>query len=548
MKKDIIYIDSDDEIAAVVDKVVASRSKVVALVLPKRFTMLHSSVNMKILNKAANDNNKNLVLITNEKALMPLAAATGMYVAKGLQSKPAIPALAEPDTDLDDAVEAPELDAEPTIDKTKPIGELAGDTDETITIDNTTPEDTAAKKPDTPKKSKKLAVPNFEKFRLKLFLIIAGVIALLMLLYFAVFVWPKATVTLSVEQQEIPLSIDITASPTKEDNVSEKVFKLDTKTIDKAETKSGEATGKKDLGEKATGSVTMVNCSKDDKLADVVRTIPAGTGISNGNHTFITQESVQVSPSGFNGNTCKNDKPSSSVKVIAQNAGGEYNLSARSYSVSGFSTVTAKDSKGMGGGTSKVVTIVSQEDCTALTDQLNAASNSDELKKQLMTDFEQAGLAASIDTYKVDTVSSSCEPAVGQEANSVSAKATYRYTMSGVNADSLNELITQEALEKAGQGQTIADTGIKTAVINVNGRSGSTLDMTVNTTAIAGVKQDEAAIKSLIAGKNARQTADALKQIPGVKDVKVDYSPFWVNKTPKKESKISIVFVTNNDN
>ena len=544
MKKDIIYIDSDDEIAAVVDKVVASRSKVVALVLPKRFTMLHSSVNMKILNKAANDNNKNLVLITNEKALMPLAAATGMYVAKGLQSKPAIPALAEPDTDLDDAVEAPELDAEPTIDKTKPIGELAGDTDETITIDNTTPEDTAAKKPDTPKKSKKLAVPNFEKFRLKLFLIIAGVIALLMLLYFAVFVWPKATVTLSVEQQEIPLSIDITASPTKEDNVSEKVFKLDTKTIDKAETKSGEATGKKDLGEKATGEVTFsIPCSD---VTSFPTTIPSGTGVSTGGLTFITQKSVSLNNPPLPGSDCKF---SGRAGVIAQNAGGEYNINkGRTFSVAGFSSVSGSNKEGFSGGSSKVITIVSQEDCTALTDQLNAASNSDELKKQLMTDFEQAGLAASIDTYKVDTVSSSCEPAVGQEANSVSAKATYRYTMSGVNADSLNELITQEALEKAGQGQTIADTGIKTAVINVNGRSGSTLDMTVNTTAIAGVKQDEAAIKSLIAGKNARQTADALKQIPGVKDVKVDYSPFWVNKTPKKESKISIVFVTNNDN
>ena len=544
MKKDIIYIDSDDEIAAVVDKVVASRSKVVALVLPKRFTMLHSSVNMKILNKAANDNNKNLVLITNEKALMPLAAATGMYVAKGLQSKPAIPALAEPDTDLDDAVEAPELDAEPTIDKTKPIGELAGDTDETITIDNTTPEDTAAKKPDTPKKSKKLAVPNFEKFRLKLFLIIAGVIALLMLLYFAVFVWPKATVTLSVEQQEIPLSIDITASPTKEDNVSEKVFKLDTKTIDKAETKSGEATGKKDLGEKATGEVTFsIPCSD---VTSFPTTIPSGTGVSTGGLTFITQKSVSLNNPPLPGSDCKF---SGRAGVIAQNAGGEYNINkGRTFSVAGFSSVSGSNKEGFSGGSSKVITIVSQEDCTALTDQLNAASNSDELKKQLMTDFEQAGLAASIDTYKVDTVSSSCEPAVGQEANSVSAKATYRYTMSGVNADSLNELITQEALEKAGQGQTIADTGIKTAVINVNGRSGTTLDMTVNTTAIAGVKQDEAAIKSLIAGKNARQTADALKQIPGVKDVKVDYSPFWVNKTPKKESKISIVFVTNNDN
>ena len=66
MKKDVIYIEADDEIAVVADKLVASKSKVVALVLPKRCTMLHSSVNMKILNKAATNANKSIVLISTE--------------------------------------------------------------------------------------------------------------------------------------------------------------------------------------------------------------------------------------------------------------------------------------------------------------------------------------------------------------------------------------------------------------------------------------------------------------------------------------------------
>jgi hypothetical protein len=120
--------------------------------------------------------------------------------------------------------------------------------------------------------------------------------------------------------------------------------------------------------------------------------------------------------------------------------------------------------------------------------------------------------------------------------------------MSGVSADSLNQLITQETLAVAGQGQTVTDTGLSGATITVDSTSGSTLTMTVKTTATTGVKQDEAAVKSMVAGKNARETADTLKQIPGVSDVKVDYSPFWVNKTPKNEDKITVVFVANNGN
>jgi hypothetical protein len=202
----------------------------------------------------------------------------------------------------------------------------------------------------------------------------------------------------------------------------------------------------------------------------------------------------------------------------------------------------------MGGGSSKVVTVVSQEDCDRLQNEMNAASTSEEMKKQLTSEFTTSGVTPSLDTYKVETVSSTCEPGVGQEAAKVTAKATYRFTMSGVSTSSLNQLLEQEALAKAGQGQTVADTGVSSATITVDSRSGSTLNLTVKTTATTGVKQDEAAIKSLVAGKNARQTSDSLKQIPGVKEVKVDYSPFWVNKTPKNQDHITLVFTTNETN
>ena len=47
-KKDTIYIDVDDEITAVIHKVINSKSKLVALVLPKRASVFHSSVNLKL--------------------------------------------------------------------------------------------------------------------------------------------------------------------------------------------------------------------------------------------------------------------------------------------------------------------------------------------------------------------------------------------------------------------------------------------------------------------------------------------------------------------
>src|SRR3954466_5799061 len=90
--KDTIYIDVDDEITGIIDKVEGAKQKIVALVLPKRAAALQSIVNMRLLKRSADNADKNVVLITSEGALLPLAGAAGLHVAKNLQSKPVIPA------------------------------------------------------------------------------------------------------------------------------------------------------------------------------------------------------------------------------------------------------------------------------------------------------------------------------------------------------------------------------------------------------------------------------------------------------------------------
>lgn len=546
MKKDTVYVDADDEISVIVDKVKASKAKVVALVLPKRCNVLHSAVNMKILNKAATTAKKSIVLITSEKAIMSIAGSSGVYVASTLSSKPAVPAVAAA-AGLAAAHEvSANLDGdEPAIDETKSIGELDGDTPIELTDTDVTDDKEDTKT--TTKKDKKLAVPNFESFRTRLFIGIGLLLLFFVLWYVAAFVLPRATITIEAEQRDIPVAVGITASSDYTDDIEKKTFKLETKTIDKSASKEAPATGEKNVGKKATGTVSFYNCSIDDKLNDTVRTVPAGTGVSSGSKTFITQAAVSVKPSGFNNNVCKKDQPTAEIAVVAQESGGDYNLSARNYSVSGVSTMTAVDSSGMGGGTDETVKIVAASDCDALEAILLAESNSDEVKAQLKTELEAEGMFASLDTYKSEVTSSSCLPAVGEESETVTAKASYKYTLSGVNSDSLTQLVTDEALKEAGEEQTIIDTGMSTASLTVDQNNGDELEMTIKTVAVTGVKQDKDAIANMVAGKNARETADTIREINGVKDVTVDYSPLWVRKTPTKTEHITIEFTSSSD-
>jgi hypothetical protein len=63
----------------------------------------------------------------------------------------------------------------------------------------------------------------------------------------------------------------------------------------------------------------------------------------------------------------------------------------------------------------------------------------------------------------------------------------------------------------------------------------------VQSTVSSGTQIDQDALKKEIAGKKKGDVQDQISKLPGVQDVTVSYSPFWVYKTPSNPSKITIV-------
>ncbi len=198
--KETIYVDVDDEITAIIDKVQSAKGKVIALVLPKRAPVLQSIVNMKLLKRTADTAGKNLVLITSEAGLMPLAGNVGLHVASTPTSKPSIPvAPANPSDETEDIDEpldivdgtedeSGEFDTKSAAGKT--VGELAAagaaakisadDIDESIDMEDDEAEPVAAAAAAVkPKKNKKLHVPNFDSFRKKIALGVTAVVVLI---------------------------------------------------------------------------------------------------------------------------------------------------------------------------------------------------------------------------------------------------------------------------------------------------------------------------------------------------------------------------------
>lgn len=535
-QKDTIYIDVDDEITSIIDKLRSSDKKIVALVLPKRAAVFQSIVNMKLLKRTADEQKKNLVLITSEASLLPLAGATGIHVAKSLQSRPEVPTAPQLS---DKPVSVEDAEDQDGIDETQ---ETAPDTgqEEPIEVDNDEPDAALAAAAVAPKKpfNKKLKVPNFDSFRTRLFLGVAAVLLLVVGWFVTMRVLPKATVTIKTNTLNVATNITVTGTVgAKQADPIQMIVPAEQKEFKKTDTQKVPATGKKDMGTQASGTVTFTLTDCPDTLS-----IPQGTAVAAGNFNFITQDTVTLIGQRKAGK-CNNDSDAvGSVKVIAQQAGDSYNLSPRAYSVAGVSGVSASGSA-MSGGTSKIVTVVSQDDVNAAKQKItdaNSSSSSSEVAKQLKAD----GFLPLSETVATSDPLVTASPNVGDEAAEVTVTVAATYTMSGVKEDDLKKLLDNDIKKHINTNeQTILNNGLGKPTITIldKAKDGG-VKFTLQTTATAGVQQDEAAIKQAIAGKKKGEVQSILLARPGVKDVSVEYSPFWVYKTPSSVNKLNIVF------
>jgi hypothetical protein len=531
--KDTIYIDVDEDITSVIDKVVSSKHKIVAVVLPKHAAVFQSTVNVKLLKKAATKAKKNLVLITSDKTVLAIAAASSLHVAKSLASKPEIPKLAvvAVTESSDDAVPVDVND------------------DSAIELDNTAEEATATTAEATGKKSKIMKIPDFSRFSVKLTMGVIAVVLLVTAWVFGFVIMPRATITITTDTATIPVASLITARIGQEAvDVEEGIVPAKRAQVEKIDRVTVNATGQKNVGEKATGIVTVTNCINDGEK----KIIPAGTQFSSGNLSFLTTEAITLNAAYFNDGECRSaDLPPSfgvygDVSVEAANPGPEYNIASGSLT-SSISGIRAFGSS-MSGGSSRIVTVISAEDVQEAEEQLRGASRSqalNELREQLRTQ----GVEPLDVTLGEGTPRVTAEPAVDAEAPEVTVTMTITYNLTGVASSDLEQILTAELQESLTDEQkNIRDTGLSALKFELSSRPNEAdTVLAIETIAVVGPEFNEQALRENAAGQKRGDIEKSIQAIDGVRAVSVEYSPVWITTTPKSAEKIEIVFIEQND-
>ena len=527
--KDVIYVDVEDDITDVVNKIKSSKERIIAIVPPKSLGVFRSAVNIRLLSRTAQKADKKIVFVTNNSALKTMSAAVKIPVAKTLQSKPEIPEIDILEVDGDDVIDGESLPISefsgPTSDE-KEAEILEGiDMDDNKNFNKINPE---LKKEKTNKSRKGSKVPDFSKFRKKI-LIIGGVFSVfLVFMIWAIFFAPFADITIVAKTS----NINIKGIASISNSASEKSLLSKTETIEKNHEITFEATGTREEGEAASGILTL-----QQKLNDVPMTIAQGSAFSAGQCNFVTTSTVIVPKARLsNGEPQLGEE--ASVKIKATTIGEQCNLPAQKY-VSSIKGVSASGGQ-LSGGSKKTLKVVSQNDINAAKAKINT-ENADSIKSSLKAKFGSDYTVLN-DSFSVKDGEISSSVAVNQEApdGKATLKATSLYSIMAIENRSIERIVSSLAKNKIGDlnNQKIYDYGLKD--VSFSKFSGNSVEISSNVK--IGPAIDIDSLKDKIKGKKSGEVRSLVESSEGVENVDIKFPFFWVTTVPKDNKKINIKF------
>ncbi len=575
MNKEVIYLEPEDDITDILTRLQQAEQKLVALVPPKKATMLRSAVNMKLVARVAKECEKIVVIVTVDPAIVKMAMAARIPVAKTLQSRPVIPTdanvkAAEAEIQVVDE-ETGGITDEPAP-KAKEDGKMpskaanvdsdghAGKNAETLELTEEGLEngsETAKKSKKGDKKSKKstsdIKTSPFSKYRKLIMFCTPAVIALVLVLVWALVFAPAATITVAISStsSNFAENVSFTTDPAAE-NIAEGVFYAQKQTLEQKYSTEFEATGEEDRGDKAKGHVTFTyNFDSSACSTSCEWSAPAGSTItaytSDGTLVRYTVDAAASMswngakssdcPSGMTGSGglyyCK--KTVANVAVTAADSGAAANIAANSR-WEGFEGATIANSNAISGGTTEMVKVVSQEDADKVKDA-QISEHTTEGRKMLFEDLSKDVIAieSSFDAEAGEVVAT---PGVGDvvgDNTKPNIMITAVFSVYTVDRSKIEQFVSQKNQVAAGQKIYTVDAPYFERFTTIE--EGARLKAVVE----VGPTVTEDEIFEKVKGCKTGEVQSRLKDsITGINSVEVRTPYFWVWSIPEDRSKVTI--------
>lgn len=579
MNKDVLYIEPEDDITDIITKIEKSKEKIVALIPPKKAGVFRSVVNIKLIHKAGKSAAKTIVLVTTDPSIVKLAAATKLPVTKDLQTAPIIPKdeaeevdtvskeelVEEPDgsVEAEEESEEPEKGEENTEESSEKKAEDSEEDEEDDGEDDDESDEEKEEKPaakeakvsdkkskEKPakkrdgKKSGNALVAWFQDHKKLAIGCGVGGILLILVLIWALVLAPSATVTVGIRTTSNNFSEAVNfAEKMSEEDAEKGKFYLEEKKVEATESVEFEATGKKNVGEKATGNVVIYTFFKGKGAVQV----NAGATFTLNGLSFVSNEAATLSWDGETATDCENNGQASAitsgcliygrVNVTAVDSGAKYNIAESNTGWNTAAPVGVYSDKAMSGGTDQEITVVQQSDIDKAKEAMKGA-NLEENKAKLL---EQLGENVMIidSSLKQDTSDAESTPKVGEEVKEgvkPTLKATTTTSVFVIDKTKVEEFITKKA--NLNEDQKIYE--MKNPFIENFMKTDSGYTGKLKTSYMTGPKLTVSSIVDLIKGRGFGDARHVLSDIDGVEVKRIDGSFPWVNSIPNDTNRITV--------
>jgi hypothetical protein len=545
---EVLYFEPTDEVTRAIERVRGSKDDSVALVLPQNSLILQSIVNLKLIKRISQQGGKQIALVTTDQIGRNLAGQIGLTVYGKIEDgKPVGRVLTKtPEPVTSGAVrdkilqETEEITTVTGIqvhryDKHDPLVQL-GATEEPAT--GPTPEITdlaelgqeAVTPPVEPPRSlKPKGRPRRRKILITLVVLILG-------WWYFTYNLSTTRILLTVKGQSASVDTEVTAvgSPGQDQ------VKLYVYTSEQSGNKEVPTTGSKDLGNKAKGTVSLVNT-----YSSTSQSIPAGATLTINSQSFKLTQAVVIPGAEFavEGTTISVKKPGRVDGSIEASAAGEsFNINGGRMTIVG---VTAeRDSKVYGenpttsGGTTVIRKVVAETDLETLKSVLVAdlvAKGNEDIAKQAPSDLMPIG-----ELGKSETITYETSATAGTEADKVTAIAKVSLRLAGVTKSDLAKFAnTTATVNRPNQ----AFTASQDPVISVltSDPTAMLAKLKLNVEGTISAKLDTEILKKQVVGKVESDATQILSQVPLYSKVEFRYAPsFMDGRVSRRANRVSV--------
>ena len=543
----ILYLEPDEEITSAIDRIKDLKSKNVAVVVPRDAVILQSVVNLKLLKIEIDKLDKKLSIITSDKVGRNLASQVGLAVYDKLDKEFLKP---EEDWTAVSSDEVPDDKAPESAEEAIPqkgLDDIAAGVGEGLKDLDKQESKPEPAKPEvkTPIKAPSLAKPEKDfaslpkgKFKINKKLLVIGLILSVFVTAFVLFLFlPRAAVNLIVKADKIEHSLKMTVDKKIVDvNLSKNSIPGQIFEESAEKESSGQATGKKEIGEKAKGTIKIYNSYDSD-----AQTLKAGARLTRSGKVFLTTTAVSVP--GFTLEAGVPVSGTADVSVESFDEGSEYNVSAGRFSIYGYPSdkFYGQSSNAMSGGYSKQVTVVSQADLDKLKETL-AESVKPDAKKALENKI-QGDYEVLEDALKIEVVSFTSNHKVDEQVSEFTGKATVKAKALVYKKEDFKKVVEENfkkvVTTKEKELVEINYDDMKKVVKSVDIDKGK-MSLSLSGVGFAGPKLDEKKLKQNLIRKDRIRAEEYLTSFAEVESVQIDLWPFWVKKVPAIDRSIKI--------